>query len=444
MKPEHENIFWNQGFQPITEFSENRKDKTKGRKIRQFENDVTKGLMLAIKHGKGVFKALKDLLDKQEMAHMLKNEEILDNGYYFQVIPKEFWRTRKDKKPVIPIVLKSKLTPDKPEKEEERSDSRADLILESKNRYLLIESKTLSGYAEEQIERYLCDFFPNLNRRGGERIYEIYWEDLYKKIDDCDENTKEGFITKQFKEYLELAGLSGFQGFRFGKRKNEKAHAYSYEEAKRILQLLRTELKSRDTIGKLNLVFAERPQYKHVWDPVYHKSFLHGKKKSSPDLKYSLYIWERWIGVELTISGKYRKYLREKREDFLNILEKIREKFSRAKKMGKLFFKASKYQQLNYKKGSITNPTWHSVNIELDISHKDGKPAPFDKLSNYRDFIKYLLENFSDNDFKQFGIEIRLYYDDQELETWKREIIKTIECSFKELYPLHEILKKSV
>jgi len=110
--------------------------------------------------------------------------------------------------------------------------------------------------------------------------------------------------------------------------------------------------------------------------------------------------------------------------------------------MGKLFFKALKYQQLNYKKGAITNPTWRSVSIELDISHKDGKPAPFDKLNNYRNFIKYLLENFTDKDFKQFGIEIRLYYYDQELETGKREIIGTIESSFQELYPLHEILRK--
>lgn len=458
MKPKHTNIFWNSGFNPAHEISENKKI----REVKQFENDVTKALMLAIRHGKGVFRTLKDLLNNHKTLRGLKHEKI--ENYHFQIEVKEFSRTRENKKSVIPIALKSKLTPDKPIASESKTTSNttgkkgkkfiADLILESKNYYFLIESKTLSGYTEKQIKGYLKHFFPN--QKDKERIYEVYWEDLYKKIENYEDKTKEAFVTNQFKEYLEFAGLSGFKGFPFGKRKNKGTRdieEYSYEDAKKILGQLRNELKANKTIKNLNLVFAERPQYKHVWDPVYDESLkqdLERKKKSSPDLKYSLYIWEKWIGVELTITGKYRNKLRKNLEVFLRTLDEIRQKFSHNGKMGKLFFKAIKYQQLNYKKGAITNPTWRSAAIELDVSHavvkddakgdEDRKYARFDKLNNYGDFIRYLLENFSNEDFKQFGIEIRLYYDDNELETDKREIIGTIESSFERLYPLHRLL----
>lgn len=182
MKLKYENIFWNQGFKHAYEISGDEKER--GCEVEQFENDVTKALMLTIKHGKGMFKALKGLLENHKTLRALKHEKILDDGYYFQVTPRKFSRERKDEKCVIPIVLKSKLTPEGQEKEEDEKGSIADLILESKNYYFLVESKTLSGYTEEQIKRYLKDFFIEKQIRGffskRDKPIHVYWEDLQK------------------------------------------------------------------------------------------------------------------------------------------------------------------------------------------------------------------------------------------------------------------------
>lgn len=198
MDPKYTNIFWHQG---VKVFEETVLKSKQGQiKIAHLENDVTKAFINLFQHcSPKVLRAFLQMLDVKEAPQAFE--------FDFQVTDTESYR-QKPKRVMLSIV--SAGTQMKSSDSYSVTRSFPDACIFSKDTAILIESKTQSPLIHEQIQSHVKHY---LGTATSERI--ITWEDISDKFRTISKTLKDfdRFLVTQFCDFLELFGISEFNGF---------------------------------------------------------------------------------------------------------------------------------------------------------------------------------------------------------------------------------------
>ena len=198
MDPKYSNIFWHQG---VKVFEDGILNSQKGQiKVAHLENDVTKAMLNLFEHcSPKVLKAFLQMIGIKQAPGAFRLE--------FQVADTESFRN----KPVrIMLCIISSSTGQNSSSAYTAIQSIPDACIYSKDTAILIESKTQSPLIRNQIESHINHYLGTATR---ERI--ITWEDISEKFKLISNDLKgqDLFLVTQFLEFLELIGISEFNGF---------------------------------------------------------------------------------------------------------------------------------------------------------------------------------------------------------------------------------------
>jgi len=198
MDPKYSNIFWHQG---VKVFEETVLKSNKGQiKVDHLENDVTKALINLFQHcSPKVLKAFLQMIDVREAPRAFDFE--------FQVTDTKAFRQKPHR---IMLSIVSASTQMKSSSSYEVLQSYPDACIVSKDNAILIESKTQSPLIQEQIQSHIKHY---LGTATKERI--ITWEEISNKFRLISKSLKDldRFLVSQFCDFLELIGISEFNGF---------------------------------------------------------------------------------------------------------------------------------------------------------------------------------------------------------------------------------------
>jgi hypothetical protein len=198
MNPKYKNIFWHQG---IKEFSESLLKTESGKvKIHHLENDVTKALL-----------NLFDLCDPKVLGAFLKLINIKETPrafeLEFQITDNQTYHQRRNRV-FLAITTASTKTVSAPSYN--KALSRPDACIHSVNTAILIEAKTQSPLIKEQNESHIKHFF------GTATVtHRVTWERISARLKLLKDSLKgqDSFLVSQFCDFLDLIGISEFDGF---------------------------------------------------------------------------------------------------------------------------------------------------------------------------------------------------------------------------------------
>lgn len=375
MHEKYKNIFWHQGIKEITD-NQQTKNQKEIEKYDQLENDITKALINLLEHSDSyrIKQAFFNLIDNRIR---FKQEAPV---FSFQSYSEEDAKNGKLKRAELkfPVSLRSKFFTKEVNSEYKTKNPRPDAFISGKNFAVLIESKTKASYSKKQIEKYSQKFF-------GEKleIRDLFWEDLFEKFKGLSKiksiGKKDGFLLSQFLEYLEVIGLSGFQGISFEKRGDWNA-----EDAKDILIKLMIEIEG--DLKKRKLEYTKR-SYKgeKIWQRFALNELIQNDGLAK-GLHYSVYIYHEFFGVDVIVQkGKLMTLLRnaikndEQKLKFIGILNRL-------KKKKWYFLEAADYPIINKKgKGPQSGATYDAVKLGIEL-----KKIPTNNkfLQNFMDMCK--------------------------------------------------------
>ena len=198
MNPKYSNIFWHQG---VKLFEESFIKTDTGRvRIEHLENDVTKALLNVFEHcSPTVLKSFLTLLGIKEPANAFSLEfQVTDNLTYQQ------------KRNRIFLAIVTESTAIKSEPKYNTVMSCPDACIYSENTAILIEAKTQSPLIQEQNDNHIKQYLGTATK-----THTITWEQISEKLKLISNHLKETdrFIVSQFCDFLDLIGISEFNGF---------------------------------------------------------------------------------------------------------------------------------------------------------------------------------------------------------------------------------------
>lgn len=208
--------------------------------------------------------------------------------------------------------------------------SRPDAMIWCNDFAILVENKIYSGQFPSQIERHRKSLRRNEKESEKIEVIEKSWiKDIYPTIKEIEEKTelsekkqeqesKEKFLLKEFKEYLEAIGLAPFEGF-------EKEDFLDEEKMKNKIKML-----GEDVTEQLK----KSPKGKHLKYSGMHKNGWYAfskSKESSDEVNFSIYGegLDICVQLHLKINGDLGKELKKKlekdgqRKDFDKLLIKL-------------------------------------------------------------------------------------------------------------------------
>ena len=196
LDPKYSNIFWHQG---VKVFEDGILNSQKGQvKVAHLENDVTKAMLNLFEHcSSKVLNAFLQMIGIKQAPGAFNFE--------FQVTDTESLRS----KPVrIMLCIISASTGRGSSSSYKAMHSIPDACIYSKDTAILIEAKTQSPLIRIQIESHINHYLGTATR---ERT--VTWEDISEKFKLIDLKGQDLFLVTQFLEFLELIGISEFNGF---------------------------------------------------------------------------------------------------------------------------------------------------------------------------------------------------------------------------------------
>ena len=200
MDSKYSNIFWHQG---VKVFRDNVLGSKQGQiKVAHLENDVTKALLNLFEHcGPKVFQVFLKMIGIRQAPESFK--------YDFQVNDPSKYRYKKKK---IMLTIISASTPRKNDPSYFVQQSIPDACIYNQDTAILVESKTQSPLVYEQIQGHIRQYLGTVPRdqdivRTWEDIYEVF-QVLSKSLSGLDR-----FLVDQFCNFLDLIGISKFNGF---------------------------------------------------------------------------------------------------------------------------------------------------------------------------------------------------------------------------------------
>ena len=198
MNPKYSNIFWHQG---VKLFEEGFLKTDTGRvRIEHLENDVTKALLNVFEHCSPiVLKSFLSLIGIKEPANAFSLEfQVTDNLTYQQ------------KRNRIFLAIVTESTAIKSEPKYNTIMSCPDACIYSENTAILIEAKTQSPLIQEQNDNHIKQYLGTATK-----THTITWEQISEKLKLIINHLKETdrFIVSQFCDFLDLIGISEFNGF---------------------------------------------------------------------------------------------------------------------------------------------------------------------------------------------------------------------------------------
>ncbi|KKL70058.1 hypothetical protein LCGC14_2108710 [marine sediment metagenome] len=198
MDPKYKNIFWHQGVKVFEK--QVLEGKTGQIKVAHLENDVTKALLNLFDHcSPAVLKSFLQILHIKQAPGAF--------NFDFQVSDTNAYR-RHPKRIMLAII--SADTQEKSGKSYSVTKTIPDACIFSNDTAILIESKTQSPLIEEQIKSQINQFFGTATKERR-----ITWEDISEKFRILSGKLKglDAFLVEQFCDFLELIGISKFNGF---------------------------------------------------------------------------------------------------------------------------------------------------------------------------------------------------------------------------------------
>ena len=377
MTQESMNLFWKQKEKPSIDYSEK-------------ENNVTHAFLVTAKN-EPIF--LKAVLQKAGIKTKIKTSY----DVYFQVSKKRRYQTLDAKNKYL-LFISSKYNTAGSDTDEERGTIPDGLIIDD-NASVLIESKVTSRKDSGQLRRYNTIFY-----KGKGELKEIYWEDIFditqKFLKKCKSSLGE-YLVSQFREYLEVVNMAGFDGIPFFR----KEEVYDKEIASKILNRLGSELKP--WLAKKGFVLAGRPKAVLAWDYFYDKKIKSPNPGNIPH--YSILIFPEFYAVEtLFHRQELRKILKDKKlkEEFFDGLEKL------SKYSPDYFLQYTHYRLLANKRKANhaqTGDGYSTLNFILQISRfiKQNK-------KDWRIKLSQILELLIKQECKQISILKKAFYKDKE------------------------------
>jgi hypothetical protein len=198
MNPKYSNIFWHEG---VKVFDEKLLGTEKGRiKIQHLENDVTKALVNLFQHcGPKVLRSFLAMINVKEAPQTF--------DFDFQVTDTQTYRNKKSR---IMLSIVSAGTRSQSKGIYSNKSSIPDACIFSNSTAILIESKTQSPLIREQLDSHIKHY---LGTATSERL--ITWEDVSERFRMLSKslNPTDNLLVEHFCGFLELIGISDFNGF---------------------------------------------------------------------------------------------------------------------------------------------------------------------------------------------------------------------------------------
>jgi hypothetical protein len=201
MSNRFENIFWHQGVKSFVEADLSKPGIQD--KVRHLENDVTKAFLNVLMHSPpAVLEAILKRISVKERQDTFSFE--------FQVTDTQK-HTQRANRVMLSIISAS--TPQKSNPNYSVKQSIPDGCLYNDNTSILIEAKTQSPLIIEQIESHISHYLGTTTSR-----IKITWEEIIEIFRSLNLSQSEpgGLLVSHFIEFLEMLGLSDFNGFTTG------------------------------------------------------------------------------------------------------------------------------------------------------------------------------------------------------------------------------------
>lgn len=405
------NLFWKQGERP--ELRESDK-----------ENNVTHALLVTLKENK---EFLNSLLKTVGSQNKIKRPTI-----YFQVPLKiKHKTTNSQEKIILSIVSKHNHSErDDPENPMKKKDIPDGLILD-KNISVLIESKVSAVKDHGQLRRYNQTFY-----QGAGEVKTITWEEIYNLAKRQNRGSKIGdYILNQFKEYIEVINLNGFNGIPFFD-KSESGENYEKEFASEVLKRLVIEFKEENFFKQHHFKIAERPKTGQAWDYFYSEEITKTNPRTFPH--YSIYIFDEFFGLDVLFHRKeFKKIIKNKKEDFFALIKEI------ADKSADYYLTFIHYRKIaNKDKYSYARTGRDYTNFEFCVNLKQ-----FIK-DNKKDWQKRLEQYFNlilKEKFKQISLCKKAFYYDRAYENLNnaKGVINFIKDSVTDTKDIYKMMLES-
>ena len=408
--------------------------------IKILEKDLVATFIKALIYSESIREIFyKILQDKNEKIKEIINKNIFKNNLIKPInisLQEDITHIRnklnKDVKRLL-VLIKSKyndkiIVEKQKDKKQKNKEERAiiDILINYRNLILGIEAKLGASKDNNQIQKYI-----ECLEIEEDNYIEIYWEDIYSKLKKITKNEKiENFIINQFKEYMEVIGMTDFQGIPFVLNANgEFQSKFNYSEARKILKKI--EIKLRNDYRNIKTKYQKNVPI--LWCRLDKKD-----PAGRPHISICLNELDNFT-IDLYIqSSKVNIKDKNIKQIFEIVFEKIKNNVDNTWFFNMLNFK-------NYS-GNLGGKSYSVFNLSLNLNEKHDKKV----LNQLNELFKKI------NELKAITIARKFYYDNpyyninlpyeiasgNQINMASEEFYGTIEETIKILWKIFENLKE--